>query len=149
MKKKRIYSLFRILTCSIEQMFNDLIECEFSKGRHYYADGYKIKVKMNSIRYKVFYQSYCLGDKTIKCKDCGVKATHFALEQHRHQVIKQNCNPMAHHFNLYGIDDNGNEILFTKDHIVPKSKGGKNCIDNMQVLCTKCNLKKGNKIINV
>ena len=30
------------------------------------------------------------------------------------------------------------------DHIVPYSKGGKTTLDNLQTLCNKCNLGKGN-----
>ena len=32
------------------------------------------------------------------------------------------------------------------DHIIPISKGGKNELNNIQILCQKCNLLKGNKI---
>ena len=31
------------------------------------------------------------------------------------------------------------------DHIVPRSRGGKNVYENLQILCSKCNRSKGNK----
>jgi len=32
------------------------------------------------------------------------------------------------------------------DHILPRSKGGSNTVENIQLLCRQCNLKKGNRI---
>jgi 5-methylcytosine-specific restriction endonuclease McrA len=34
----------------------------------------------------------------------------------------------------------------TKDHIFPKSKGGKDVIENMQTMCTICNKNKGSDV---
>lgn len=45
------------------------------------------------------------------------------------------------------IDDNDNEVLMTKDHIIPKSKGGKNNLSNYQPMCCICNKQKDNNII--
>lgn len=36
----------------------------------------------------------------------------------------------------------------TKDHIIPKSKDGKDDISNYQTMCYKCNLEKGNNLSN-
>ena len=35
----------------------------------------------------------------------------------------------------------------TKDHIIPKSKGGKDSLKNLQPMCIRCNEAKGSKII--
>ena len=37
----------------------------------------------------------------------------------------------------------------TKDHIIPKSKGGPDCIENFQTMCEECNKKKKNTMPEV
>lgn len=91
-------------------------------------------VKMDSLRY----QTFKLKGTTCVC--CGLKASYFALEAFTHDA--KNGGP--YHFNLYGLR-NGKEVMFTKDHIEPKSKGGKDVIANMQTMCSDCNFEKGNK----
>jgi len=66
----------------------------------------------------------------------GIEGKFFALEQN-------GMDNNRFHFNLYALDENGNEVLMTKDHIVPSSEGGKNVIDNLQTMCIICNNKKG------
>lgn len=89
------------------------------------------QVHMTSIRY-ILYKV-----KGTTCKECGIVGTFFSLD------LPRNCE--RPHFNLYGYDEEGNEVMITKDHIHPKSKGGSDKLDNLQPLCERCNCKKGDK----
>ena len=89
-------------------------------------------IKGNSQRYRVFFH------KGTKCVRCGIEGKFFAKEK--------NIKDLSYHLNLYGIDENGNEVLMTKDHILPRSKNGKNDLENYQCMCVRCNCKKGNDL---
>ena len=89
-------------------------------------------IHMNSGRYHTFVNS------GTKCVCCGLEGTYFAKER--------NWKTLRWHFNLYGINENGEEIMLTKDHIIPRSKGGENHILNYQTMCSVCNSKKGNNM---
>jgi hypothetical protein len=75
-----------------------------------------------------------------ECVSCGRVGTMFALEK----STEQDHSP---HFNLYCVEGH-KEILMTHDHILPKSKGGKDAIDNIQTMCAECNLKKEDIIVS-
>jgi len=89
-------------------------------------------IKLSGLRLDTFRRS-------PKCVKCGAVGTRFHLEL-------GSVNDMSPHFNLYGRDAEGKELMFTKDHILPKSKGGRDSLENMQTMCTVCNCEKGNKI---
>lgn len=74
------------------------------------------------------------------CVKCGLKASFWALQRSKKQ------NTEKYHLNLYGIDNLGRVKLFTKDHIMPKSKGGADILSNYQIMCSKCNAEKSDKI---
>ena len=40
----------------------------------------------------------------------------------------------------------GSNLNLHFDHIIPFSKGGSNTVDNIQIMCAKCNIKKSDKI---
>jgi hypothetical protein len=88
-------------------------------------------INMASDRYKIF-------SANKKCVCCGLEGSIMAMEKTEGDV--------SYHFNMYGFDSEGKEVLFTKDHIIPKSKCGKNHISNYQTMCIKCNEAKSDKL---
>lgn len=92
-----------------------------------------LQLKLNSNRLKTF-------KNNLTCYGCGLTGTFFALEN----FYKSEGKP---HFNLYTSKD-GVDILFTKDHIIPKSRGGSDDLSNLQTMCYICNHKKGNALPN-
>lgn len=124
MEEKR-YSVEEVFAMCGEQHL--LGDNDFNKMRSdMEVDGFKVRPV--SLRYKTFYQKGC------KCVVCGKEGTHFKL-----------CGDVTttrRHFNLYAEDG----TLMTKDHIIPKSRGGQDLVSNMQTMCTTCNAAKGNNM---
>ncbi len=79
-----------------------------------------------------------LQKQNYQCNHCSA----FAIEL----TIWYNEKMKNFNYHVYGIKPDGREVLFTLDHIIPKSKGGGRG-KNLQVLCKDCNTKKGDKII--
>jgi hypothetical protein len=94
----------------------------FVVGENSYA------VKLNSTRLRLFKHSR-------QCVVCGLEGLKMVLE------APGNGDPP--HFNLYA-EENGKPILMTKDHIIPRSKGGHDALSNLQVQCCICNGLKAN-----
>lgn len=44
------------------------------------------------------------------------------------------------------VEKDDNFSILTCDHIIPKSLGGEDNINNYQLLCYNCNIEKGNKL---
>ena len=97
-------------------------------------------VKMDSLRYVLF------EAKGLTCVECGVEGQYFGLEAFRQTCIDQD-DPTCH-FNLYGLK-NGQEVMLTKDHVLPKAQGGTDKLDNLQVMCFDCNQAKADQLAAV
>ena len=96
------------------------------------------EVRMNTATLKTF------ALHGTKCSKCELEGLYFALER-----TPNNKQDNKFHFNLYGKNEKGEEVLLTKDHILPKSKGGKSTQENLQTMCQVCNLDKGAKVVSV
>jgi 5-methylcytosine-specific restriction endonuclease McrA len=97
----------------------------------------RVKILIDDYTFKTNSQRYFVFNNSTECCCCGIKGKYFALE-------KSDIKHVIWHFNLYGIDDNGYEVLMTKDHIVPKSKGGRDILDNYRTMCSDCNNTRKN-----
>lgn len=128
-------NLVRTKTYPIELIFNFIGENPVNSDKkfdnklpgNYYIDEEGNRCKLR--RARIFFE---IG---IDCVKCSTKAQFFALETWPDKSV---------HFELYGVDDAGDDVLMTIDHIHAKSNGGKDHIDNYQPMCKCCNEIKSN-----
>lgn len=90
------------------------------------------EIKLESLRLE------CFAKKGTSCSVCGLQAQFFALEKNKKDKTTNN-----YHLNLYGYDDAQKEVLFTHDHTIARSNGGKDSFDNVTTMCGPCNWLKG------
>ena len=84
----------------------------------------------------------CFREKGLTCAKCGIEACFAALEL----VQSPAYNGWA--INFYAHTDIGDEVIFTKDHIHPRSRGGGDEMANLQPMCWPCNQRKGNSVVH-
>jgi 5-methylcytosine-specific restriction endonuclease McrA len=118
---------------SLEEVLSQTIFDTKRKGKAYKVNFDGEWINMASDRYQ------CFAVYGTTCVDCGIEGAYFIMERQG--------NFGQFHFNLYALDNDGNEVLMTKDHITPRSRGGRDELKNYQPMCTACNNKKGSQII--
>lgn len=126
----------RIANFEIREVLDHAVPLNARKGDPGFFREYAgYTVKMQSHRYTLF------KEKGLTCVECGITGTYFGLDM----PMNRDGTPTFSrpHFNLYAVNEDGEEVLMTKDHILPKSKGGPNHTDNYQVMCHECNQAKG------
>lgn len=90
-------------------------------------------IGISSLRMKTFCRAAYKGK--LACVSCGLEGRFFGVETF------SRGNQTMPHANLYGVKD-GEEILFTHDHILARALGGSDDLDNSQVMCSPCNSHK-------
>lgn len=116
---------------SLEDVFPYITEAE---TRKIYVLGKKsYDVKMNSPRYHLFKANNI-------CVSCGLVGDKLFLDK--------NDLDINAHFNLYA-EENERLVMLTKDHIIARSKGGADSIENFQTMCSVCNNLKGSHDITL
>lgn len=114
----------------IKDIFKELEDNKIPDEIIYHEKDYKDSLKRAGIIKEL------INRDGLKCVHCGKIPEYFAL-------AKDKANRW--HIDLYSEHEN-DHYMYTIDHIYPKSKGGKNDIENYQLLCKVCNEKKGDNI---
>ena len=96
-----------------------------------------VEVDMSDDRYANFFEH------GMVCVKCGIRGEYFWLETMGYGKNNKYAKP---HFNVYGVKNDGKEMQMTKDHVIPKSKGGLDVLQNYQPMCKQCNANKGDNI---
>ena len=72
----------------------------------------------------------------------GLKCVNERCNKEGKYLIKAMNKAGGFHVDLYTADFE----LMTIDHIVPRSKGGKDELENLQPMCNSCNANKADKV---
>lgn len=99
----------------------------------------RVRKEFDNVIVQVRFDKFETFKKSTDCMGCQLKGEFFALE--KDNLMEED----VYHFTLYGIKDD-KEINMTIDHVLPKSKGGTNEIQNLQTMCYTCNERKSDKL---
>jgi hypothetical protein len=120
--------LFKSRKYSISHIF-DLIDYALNCG--------KIKIRVGGDTVKITQTILTFFFKGVRCKGCRNRGRYFIKEYDEESG--------SYYLSLYALDKEGKHRLMTKDHIIPKSKKGRNNLRNYQPMCTVCNSRKADK----
>jgi hypothetical protein len=121
-----------VLNTLAEFNYNEILKLVGEKER------VNISIKSGDFSVNLNTHRLLLFKKSRTCCCCGIEGTVIRMERIKNETP---------HFNLYAIRNN-KLVLMTKDHIIPRSKGGLDCMNNYQTMCIICNNIKKNHNLN-
>ena len=83
---------------------------------------------------------HSLKGQPIRCHFCGCEADRWVSVKGRKNKVG---GPVL---DLYATSNDGRVVLMTRDHIIPKSLGGKDCVENLRPACGPCNEDRSNEV---
>lgn len=120
--------------CKVEvQPIIELIDAQLL-SRKARADVFGHSVGVTSLRLRTFAAAHATG---FRCVTCGLTPAFFAVETDA--WAPAGTKP---HLNLYGYNEEAEEVLFTHDHVLARGLGGRDHISNTQLMCLPCNGEK-------
>lgn len=132
-----------------EHMFIFKLTREQTRYRqeNYVKTPYKVEIVVNRVGYnliQVVERYKLLSEIDFECtlNEYHSKNQRKLMTKELKERIKKRDNYTCQVCGKYMPDEVGLHI----DHIIPVSKGGKSIASNLQVLCSKCNGSKSNKI---
>lgn len=109
----------------------EIIDLINAPGKTAILAGYKISVSGARLMNFAVHGTDCI------C--CGAKGAYFSVETSNKDINT------GLHLNLYAINVHGDPVLMTKDHVVLKSLGGEDKVENYRPMCLRCNNLRGNR----
>lgn len=116
---------------TLDEGFNVLDESRAVRN----VDGQRVSAPSGVALWKECRETY----KPLKCWECGVEADRFIVKHHPKDMNKP---PVLELFAHTGKS----LVMMTRDHIIPKSLGGVDHVDNLRPGCETCNGRRKSKM---
>jgi len=87
-------------------------------------------------RYRNHHRLRVFAYKGVRCIHCGIEGNKLVKHRQSNGYI---------HIDIFYWGKN-RQMLITRDHLFPKSKGGSDSLDNLYPMCERCNHKKGDRL---
>lgn len=79
-----------------------------------------------------------LKGSSLKCWNCEREGNCWIANKGKNDKVSKPT------LDLFARGNDGSYTLMTRDHIIPRSRGGNNDVENLRMACSPCNSARGN-----